>query len=57
MRLKKVESVVIYGYGNKAAIQYTKKKVCQSDDLNEWITWFLNVIRKLNKEECSEFIK
>ena len=27
-----------------------------TDDLNEWITWFSNVIRKLNEDERGELI-
>ena len=29
----------------------------ETDDLNEWITWFSNVIRKLNEEERCKFIE
>ncbi|MDE6364944.1 MAG: hypothetical protein K2L86_11920 [Lachnospiraceae bacterium] len=29
----------------------------ETEDLNEWITWFSNVIRKLNEEERSIFIE
>ena len=29
----------------------------ETEDLNEWITWFSNVIRKLNEEERSTFIE
>ena len=32
-------------------------RAMDKDDLNEWITWFSNVIRKLNEEERSEFIE
>ena len=27
------------------------------EDLNEWVTWFSNVIRKLNEKERIQFIK
>ena len=27
-----------------------------TNDLNEWITWFSNVIRKLNEDERGELI-
>ncbi len=29
----------------------------ETEDLNEWITWFSNVIRKLNEDERSTFIE
>ena len=31
-------------------------RAMDTDDLNEWITWFSNVIRKLNEDERSELI-
>ena len=31
-------------------------RAMDTNDLNEWITWFSNVIRKLNEDERSELI-
>ena len=31
-------------------------RIMDKDDLNEWITWFSNVIRKLNEDERKRFI-
>ena len=31
-------------------------RAMDTNDLNEWITWFSNVIRKLSEDECGELI-